>query len=155
MNKILSIVLLFLFISPVSFAEPSAFGLEIKKTTYEDVKKKYLGRDVGINKYSLGKMYDINRSNLDIGGMKSMRVIFNKNDELIAIITNFQKHRYGSLVNSLKNKYELISQTDEVAVDKSAKFQDGNTHISINAPHMSFDLKLVYIHKDFNELLRK
>lgn len=135
-----------------SFAEPDPFGIEINRSTYEDVRQKYSGRDAGINKYSQGRMYDINCSQIDIDGLKSIRVIFHKNDKLLAVITKFDKDKYQSLMDSLSKKYKLISKQDAFVGNKYAKFKTDNTIIDLDSPHMSFELSLSYVHNDFEKL---
>lgn len=135
-----------------AFAEPTPFGMEINSSTYEEVKQKYLGRDAGVNRYSQGKMYDIDCSQMDVDGIKSVRAIFHKNDKLLALITKFNKSQYNSLMDSLITKYKLISKEDAFVGNKSAKFKSDNTIINLEAPHMSFDLALSYIHDDFEKM---
>lgn len=135
-----------------SFAEPDPFGIEINKSSYQEVKEKYLGRDVGINKYSNGKMYDIDCNQIGVEGIKSMRAIFHQNDTILALITTFDKNKYSSLVKSLSQKYKLISKQDAFVGNKSAKFKQDNTIINLEAPHMSFTLNLSYIHNNFEKL---
>lgn len=133
------------------FAEPNPFGLEINKSTYKDVKKKYSGRFVGINKFSGGKMYDIYCNQINIDGLKEISTIFSKEGKLLAILTTFNKNKYDSLMSSLSQKYKLISKKDAFVGNKHATFKSDNTLIELNAPHMSFNLYLRYIHEDFNK----
>lgn len=145
--------LFFIITCAVSFAEPAPFGLEINKSTYEEVKQKYSGVDLGINKYSMGKMYDIDSRQLNIEGIKTVCAIFSKEDKLLALVTTFSKFEYASLLASLSQKYKLISKQDAFVGDKFARFQEDNTIIEIEAPHMSFDLTLNYLHNDLNKLI--
>lgn len=152
MIKHFLIFILYILTSFTALAEPSPFGLEINKITYDEVKQKYSGKDVGFNKYTGGKMFDINRSNIDIEGIKSIRAIFNENDVLLGIIATFGKNRYDSLLQSLSKNYKMISKKDAFVGDQHAKFLDHNTHIDISSPHMSFELTISYIHDDFEKL---
>ena len=137
------------------FAEPNPFGLEIKRSTYKEVKAKYSGKNTGINKYSQGKMYSIDCSQINIEGINSILAIFDIDKKLLAVITQFDKKKYDSLENSLSQKYSLISRKDAFVGDKYVKFKDDNTIIELNAPHMSFSLSLTYIHQDFNKMYSK
>lgn len=134
------------------FAEPSPFGIEINRSTYKDVKQKYSGTDAGINKYSQGKMYDIDCRQISIEGIKSIRAIFNENEKLLALIATFDKYSYKSLVDSLSQKYKLVSKKDAFVGDKFSRFKADNTIVDLEAPHMSFDLTLSYIHNDFEKM---
>ncbi len=152
MFKYFTVFLFFSIIHSTIFAEPAPFGLEINKSTYKEVKQKYSGVDTGINKYSMGKMYDINSNQLDIEGVKNATAIFDKEENLLALITTFNKSKYANLVSSLSQKYQLVSKQDAFVGNKFARFQTENTIIDIEAPHMSFDLTLSYMHKNFKKL---
>jgi hypothetical protein len=143
---------LFIITCSISFSEPSPFGMEINKSTYEEIRNKYSGTNCGINKYSNGKMYKINCCQIEVDGIKEIVAIFDKNDKLMAITAVFNKTEYNSLVNSLSNKYQLMFKKDAFVGSKVSRFQSDNTLIEIKAPHMSFSLTLAYMHKSFEEL---
>ena len=97
-------------------------------------------------------MYDIDCSEIDIEGIKSIRAIFHQNDKILALITTFNKSKYSSLMDPLNQKYELISKRDAFVGGKYAKFKADNTIINLESPNMSWDLTLSYIHDDFEKL---
>jgi hypothetical protein len=151
MKKILLLCFVIIYTSIV-FAEPAPFGLEIKKATYEDTKKKYSGSDNGITKYSLGKVYQIEVSNIDMEGIESVDAIFDQNDKLVAVFAKFSKARYDALFNYLNQRYKLTSNQDAFVGNRYAIFRDGDTKIVLDAPHMSFSLSLNYLNDDFAKL---
>lgn len=95
-NFILSCFIL-LIISPTSYADPAPFGLEIRKSTVSDVKKKYKAEYKGSNKYSNGDMYSLDTNVIGIEGLQSATAIFDQNNKLIAILTKFPKHKFDYL----------------------------------------------------------
>lgn len=147
MEKII-IALFTLLISNVALADPTVFGLTISKTKVEDLKNKYSVTYTGQNKFSNGDMYDIATGQIGFDGLNSCTVIFSKEGVLIAVLTGFPKSKFDYLKSSLSNKYQLVSQKIPFVGDKSAKYRDGNTEIDLNAPHMSFELTMNYIHTD-------
>lgn len=149
-KKIFAII--FLFVSTSVFANPSPLSLEINKTTYKETKEKYSGVDTGINHYSSGKMYDLDVSNIDMDGLKSVKTIFSSDDRLLSVFLVFDQSRYSFFLNNLKKKYKLISSKDAFVGDKYAKFRDGDTEITISARHMSFTLEIRYTHDSFTKV---
>lgn len=130
----------------VAYSDPAPFGLEIGKVTIKDVKEKYGVQRTGINKYSGGEMYDL--SGVEFDGLKEVTVIFGKDGRLLAVLTTFSKRKFDSLLNGLSKKYQLVSRQVPFVGDKSAKLIDGDTEITLIAPHLSFEMKMNYINKD-------
>lgn len=139
----------FLFIVSNAQAAPSPFGIEIGKTTYEEVRKKYPGQNIGINKYSKGEMYEIDPKSITVEGIQKIIGIFNEDGIILSLCTKFAKYRYRDLTESLAQKYSLISKEEPFVGNKWAKFLDENIAIIIEAPHMSHSLTLEYSQYDF------
>jgi hypothetical protein len=136
----------------LAYANPSPFGITIKETSIKDLKQKYSVTKAGINKYSQGKMYNINPSQVEFDGLNSLLVIFGPDEKALAVLTNINKNQYDKLYGMLSTKYKLVSKKDAFVGDKKAEFIDDQTKIILNAPHLSFNLELYYIHKDFDAL---
>lgn len=137
-----------LFAPFLAYSDPTPFGLEIGKSTIDDVKNKYSTEDIGVNKYSNGEMYDIDVSDIKFDGLQKATVIFSQDGKLLAVLTTLSKEKFDYLLNNLSQKYKLISKKVLFVGDKSAKFIDGNTDITLDAPHMSFTMDMNYINKD-------
>lgn len=146
MKKIVIATLLLLALPMVATADPAPFGLEIGKATIKDVKAKYSAQKTGISKYSGGEMYDISGINFD--GLQKATVIFSREGKLLAVLTTMPKSKFDSLLSSLSNKYQLVSKQIPFVGNKSAKLVDGNTEITLDAPHLSFQMEMNYINKD-------
>lgn len=77
---------------------------------------------------------------------------FSQNDEkLLAISTTFGKYKFKSLKENLSQKYQLVEKKLEFVGDQYVKYQNDETIIELKSPHMSFELNLLYIDKEFNE----
>jgi hypothetical protein len=150
-NYVFFFVLSWCFVS-LAFAEPSPFGITIKQTTIEDLRQKYSVKNAGTNKYSDGPMYDLNPSEVGLEGVESVRVIFSRDNKVLAVITTCEKTKYNDLFKNLSSKYNLSFNKEPFVGDKVAEFTDDQTKISLSAPHMSFELSLNYIHKDLQVL---
>jgi len=131
-------------------ANPKPFGLEIGKATITDVKDNYSTSSLGINKYSNGPMYEL--AGIEMDGLEEITIIFDKSGKLAAVLTVFRKSKFDFLLDSLSKKYELYSKKVPFVGSKSATLVDGDVEITLDAPHMSFKMKLNYIS---NSLLQK
>ena len=127
-------------------ADPVPFGLEIGKATIKEVASKYSVQKTGINKYSGGEMYEL--SGVKFDGLQNVTAIFSKDGKLLALLATLPQNKFDYLFNSLSDKYQLVSKNIPFVGDKSVKMVDGNTEITLEAPHMSFQMQMNYINKD-------
>lgn len=136
-------------------ADPAPFGLEIGKDTIKEVKTKYRITHTGINKYSMGDMFSVDTSQINFDGLQEVTLIFSKEGVLLAVLTSLPKHKFEDLMDSLGSKYKLVSKQIPFVGNKSAKFMHENTEITLDAPHLSFDMSMNYVNNDllkaFNE----
>lgn len=137
-----------LFISIGLMADPTPFGLQMGKVTPEDVKAKYSIKQAGMNKYSNGTMYELDPSELSLEGLHASTIVFDSNEKLQAVLCTLSKDRFDYLFATLKKKYKLVNSSIPFVGDKYAKFIDGNTEITLNAPHMSFEMDMNYVDKN-------
>ena len=129
-------------------ADPAPFGLEIGKATIAEMKSKYRAELTGTNKYSHGEMFNLPTAQLGFDGLKEATVIFDKNEVVSAILLSFPKHRFDSLHGSLKGKYRVTQSQIPFVGNKKVVLKDGQTEITLNAPHLSFEMSLNYISDD-------
>lgn len=132
----------------VASADPAPFGLEIGKATIKDVKAKYGAQKTGMNKYSNGEMYDLDVSGIDFDGLQKATVVFGQDGKLLAVLTTLPKSKFDYLLSGLSNKYKLISKQIPFVGNKLARLVNGNTEITLDAPHLSFEMEMNYINKD-------
>ena len=143
------ILLLSFILLNKAIAAPAPFGLEIGKTTLSEAQKKYPLQKSGSNKWTQGPMFKINPSNIQFDGLKSIELIFSKENKLLAVLTSLHKGKFYALQQQLQKKYKLISQSTPSVGNKNAKFVEENVEIFLEAPHMSFDMSMNYIDKEF------
>lgn len=154
MKKIL--LLITLIFGSMLYANPAPFGLEINKTTLNEAKGKYTLIKNGINKYSDGPIYLIKKDELKLDGLKEVKLIFSKDGKLlIAVIATFNQFKFKSLHQNLSEKYNLINENIEFVGDQNATYDDDQTLIELRSSHMSFDLSLTYISKEFDKKIEE
>lgn len=163
--KFLKVVFMFLvlFLVPhFSYADanPAPFGLEIGKTTVNEMLAKYNGaKYVGINKYTQGPQYKINPKHISFDEIEECTAVFGQNEKLLAVLTLMPKNKFNYTYQLLRSKYKIVSSKIPFVGDSYAKFIAGDTEIILDAPHLSFTMALNYVHKDFvkayNEITRK
>ena len=153
MRKFIAIAT-FMTLPMMAIADPAPFGLEIGKASIKDVKAKYGAQKTGINKYSGGEMYDLEVSRIKFDGLQKASVIFSREGKLLAVLTTLPKHKFDYVLNGLSNKYQLVSKKIPFVGNKSAKLIDGNTEITLDAPHMGFKMDMNYINKDLWKLYK-
>lgn len=147
MKKVLLTALL--LSSSTAFADPTVFGLTIAETTVAQLKQTYRVSYSGENKYSHGDMYSINQGQIQFEGIGEVTAIFNNNGVLQAVLSNFNKSKFDYLNSVLSKKYQRVSQNVPFVGNKSATYKDGNTEISLDAPHMSFTMSMNYMTTEF------
>lgn len=135
-------------LSTAAFADPTIFGMELGKMTETELKAKYNVSSNGTNKYSNGNMYSIPTSSINFSGLKEVTAIFDTNSKLVAVLTTVPKNKFDYLHQTLGGKYKLVSKNIPFVGNKSVKYRDGTTDITLEAPHMSFDMSMNYIRDD-------
>lgn len=146
-----TLLLVALAFSSTAFADPEIFDMELGKTTESQLKSLYNVSQTGTNKYSHGNMYSIPTSAIDFEGLKKITTIFDENKTLVSVITELPKSKFDYLHKLLNKKYKKTSQKIPYVGKKSAEYSDGNTIISLEAPHMSFQMSMSYSRSEFVE----
>lgn len=156
------IALIIIFSFGFAYADPSPLGLTLGKATVNDLKAKYSVKMKGINSYSNGEMYEISTSNLDTEGLKEATAIFDSKGVLVAVTMDFSQTKFGEnyyywdkVYTSLKSKYKLVKAQVPFVGDRYAEFVSGDSIIILNAPHMSFDMTLIYAKKSFWQAVKE
>lgn len=138
----------------VAFANPAPFGFELGKATYSEVTAKYPAKQSGTNEYSQGKVIAVDKSNFELNGLQGDVIFtFDTNDKLIAVVAILHKDKFDDIFSSLR-KYKLVSKNVPFVGNKSAKFKDGTCEIILDAPHLSFQMELIYVMSDFYKKLQ-
>ncbi|WP_197470092.1 MULTISPECIES: hypothetical protein [unclassified Oleiphilus] len=135
--------------STAVLADPVIFGMELGKTTEEQIKTLYNVQHTGTNKYSNGSMYSVPPSSIDFDGLQEVTTIFDRKGVLVAVLTDFPKSKFNYLKSAIGGKYQKVSEKIPFVGNKSATYRDGETEITLDAPHMSFTMSMNYIRDDF------
>ncbi|OOE49069.1 hypothetical protein BZG12_16260 [Salinivibrio kushneri] len=125
--------------------------MELGAMKEKDLKAKYNVTHTGTNKYSSGNMYSIPVSSIDFQGLKEVTTIFSSDGKLVGVLTTLPKNKFDYLNKALSGKYKLVNQKIPFVGNKAATYRDGATEITLEAPHMSFDMSMNYIN---DELMR-
>ena len=144
---------LFALIS-VAHANTSVIGLEIGKSTIEDVKSKYKINYSNPDASEWVIPYVIEPSDINIEGLNKVYVFLKKDDGKVgSVVMLFDKSRsrFDELADSLQKKYKVTSVERPHVGDAHVYLQDGDTLIELEAPHMSFIMTLSYIDKNVRE----
>ena len=142
---ILVLILTNFLISGVVLAEVKALGYVLGKDTYKRIKSNTNGlKNIGINKYSHGKMLEGLGTNWNIQGLRNATLIFDENDKLSVLMLSMDKSYFDRVTGFLGNKYTLKSKKVPFVGNKSAIFSKDNITIKVNAPHMSFKMDVIY-----------
>lgn len=139
-----------------AYADTTAFGMTLGKTTLEDFRKTYpSSTHEGKNKWTDGQMYSIPVSELDFDGVKSDLIIFNKDGQITAITLDIDKERFGTINSMLSKKYKLIKKDIPFVGNKYVRYKNDKDFIELDAPHLSFSMSLLYIEKSFEDTYLK
>ena len=144
------------------FADPTVFKMELGKTTEQEVKEMYTLTQDGTNRYSDGNQYYIDRKEIDFEGLKSTLVIFDKQGVLVGVLSTLHESNpmnhetFSRIYGVLNNKYKLVRKERPFVGDQFAKFKDGKTEITLNAPHLgNFEVNLDYVRSELIDNYKK
>jgi hypothetical protein len=144
------------------FADPTVFKMELGKTTEQEVKEMYTLTQDGTNRYSDGNQYYIDRKEIDFEGLKSTLVIFDKQGVLVGVLSTLHESNpmnhetFSHIYGVLNNKYKLVRKERPFVGDQFAKFKDGKSEITLNAPHLgNFEVNLDYVRSELIDNYKK
>lgn len=139
-------ILLMLFVSFFTYAEVSVIGITINQDTKEDIEKNYIIENKD------GAVWGLKRSEIPIEGIKKAEVIF-QDDHVKGVWLVVEKHRFNYFFDALKSKYKLIKKDTPFVGNQYARFEKEDVLIWIDAPHMSFNMDVVYMDKKYKKEL--
>ena len=144
------------------FADPTVFKMELGKTTEQEVKEMYTLTQDGTNRYSDGNQYYIDRKEFDFEVLKSTLVIFDKQGVLVGVLSTLHESNpmnhetFSRIYGVLNNKYKLVRKERPFVGDQFAKFKDGKSEITLNAPHLgNFEVNLDYVRSELIDNYKK
>jgi len=153
-------VLLTALWAAAAWAEPAPFGLELRKTTLKEVKRRFHLKYTGTSPKYGWSYYDIDKwdlRKLNFEGLKGIELTFSKKGELLSVRCFFVSVKTKEIFEMLKEKYRLVlakGNPDEPCCF-SALFDGGNkVRIVLNKdykPHA----RLLYICEEHSHMLHE
>ena len=148
---------------PVSKAGPATsrgepqnvapLGVEVGYANLEGVKAKFAPltklENSGINLYSGGPMLVSNGEGVGLDGLTELLFIFDKDDVLSAVMMTLPKNP-TDVFGKLAGKYQVVeNRIDKFMNYGTAKLAKGDTIVKIEAAHLSFEMSVTYMTKQF------
>ncbi|HNQ49507.1 MAG TPA: hypothetical protein PKI22_08850 [Hydrogenophilus thermoluteolus] len=137
------------FASAGAFAENAApLGLEVGVADLNTVKKQLGGKtplqQAGVNEVSGGPILKSNGAGLGIDGIEELSFVFDKTGKLVAVMMQMGKHRLREVTAALRKKYKVQQENIPFVGDASAIYEQGDSLVILNAPHLSFSMTVLY-----------
>lgn len=155
MKTLRALAILFLtFISANAFAV-GPYGINVGETTKIELTKNYPAKAAGMSEWTGGPVYSIDPHNFTTEGLSKVTVILNDSDVVVAVILQLPKSKFEAHNKHAADTYELISKDIPFVGDRLAKYKSGETQIWLDAPHMSFDMKVMFLHDTFLNAFQK
>lgn len=135
---------------------PRPLGVPLGATVAEA--ERILGRSLdrtGVNSYSRGPMFKTAGAGLGIEGLKSASLVFDASSRLTAVELTMDaggigKPAYNRVLGHLQKQYKLVSNVAPPVGDKVAVLETADARIELHAPHLSFEVTVFYLTKDFH-----
>lgn len=149
--------LAFFFSSGPLAAEPTVgpFGLAIGKDTMQELTSRFNNSQCSygnISPITKGPIVFCPSKYIDFEGLKDeVTIIFDTGNVLSAVQLVISKHQYESIRSSLAAKYKITGEKKAFVGDRYTKFNSSNINILLDAPHMGFEMTLLYSTKQFDE----
>lgn len=126
------------------------FDLSLITSRPHDLSERFpSAQQVGRNTWSGGPMYRVEGRKLPLEGAKSAVFIFDRNERLDAVLIMLRKSRFAIIKDLLDTRYRQTSAVEPFVGDKSVRWEADEIVITLEAPHMSFDMELGYHTRDF------
>ncbi len=135
-----------------SLADPAPFGLELGKATLKDIEAnhKIIERNDAVFD---GKTIKVDANLLGIKGLEVASFYVDKDGVVQATILTMDKDKFNDMLDVFSEKYKLVSKEIPFVGNKSVSFEDGGSIIIMNAPHLSFNMEIVYQTKKIHDAL--
>ena len=153
----------FIFIFPnMSIAKDKnvgPFGMNVGKDTFGALKNEFDEYNCNYNQYSAitsGVLVRCSSRNFDFDDLLGdVLLIFDDDNKLDAAVLTISKHKFDNILSSLSSKYKVIEKHKQFVGDAYAKLKGGNINIVLQAPHLSFEMSLIYSTDNFDKKLKE
>lgn len=133
------------------------FSLGIGKTQFDDIKQTLDAWDCDYNATSNitnGIFASCPAKSFEFNGLVGNVIfIFDDKKTLDAASLTMRKDIFDSIITSLKAKYKLVKHQRPFVGNAYAKFVKNQVNIAVDAPHMSFEMSVIYSTESFDKRL--
>lgn len=134
-----------LLLCSIGYAETTAFGITLGKTTIDDFKRAYPNAMYeGISQWIKGEVYLVSAEDIDFDGVIREKVIFNPEGKASAILLDMNKNRFDDVHAILAKKYKVVHKEIPYAGNKYVRYANGDDRIELGSPYLSFSMQLIY-----------
>lgn len=149
-SQLMSGVFVLAMLPSLVHADTSAFGMTLGKTTLDEFMKEYPSAvKKGISDWTDGEIYSVPVNDLNFEGVKADHVIFTQDGKLTAITIDIDKERFNKIHGMLSKKYKVTDKEIPFVGNKFVRCKSGDDVIELEAPHLSFEMNLLYAERKF------
>lgn len=148
-SSVIATLVLALTSTNTALADPKPLGFELGKATIEDVQNTYKTTEAGISAYTEGKMLNVDAYEVGLQDLQKVLFIFNSDGTLSVVDMTFRKTKFDELYGQLNKKYKLVKKQIPFVGNKYAEYKNGKSTVKLDAPHMSFELDVIYGQNSF------
>lgn len=140
-------------ISSAAFAGTQVLGFEIGVTTPEQVKARVANKgkveEGGTSSLTSGPVLKSDGAAFEVEGLQTVTYVFGQKNTLVALLMTMNKSKFDSVYSALAAKYKVAKKERPFVGNQSALFNTQDGVIVAEAPHLSFDMTVLYSTKDF------
>ena len=157
---------LVLFVATIAGAGVKVVDVEIGVSTVAQVRQAAAAagkvQNLGTSSFTNGVILGVDNPDLGIDGVTKVIYVFDQAGKLAAVemtmpsIKNDQdlkKGRFDEIAGMLASKYKQTKKVRPFVGDSFARFAAPDTIIELDAPHLSFEMKLRYMTPAFVQLM--
>jgi hypothetical protein len=134
---------------PVFASRAQVLGYTVGESTFEEVKSSLQSRgttprNTGISTHAGGPMLVAPGRGLGIDGLQQILMLFDAQNRLAGALLTLNKARYDAVVSAMKEKYTLVREVRPHVGNRRAEFRAEGALITVDAPHLSFEMTIMY-----------
>lgn len=138
-----------------ALADPKPLGFELGKATIEEVQNTYKTTEAGISAYTAGRILNVDPYEIGMQDLEKVVFIFNQDGTLSVVDMTFNQSKFDELYGQLNKKYKLVKKQIPFVGNKYAEYKNGNSTVKLDAPHMSFELDVIYGQNSFFKAMKE
>lgn len=94
-------------------------------------------------------MLNVDAYEVGLQDLQKVLFIFNPDGTLSVVDMTFRKTKFDELYGQLNKKYKLVKKQIPFVGNKYAEYKNGKSTVKLDAPHMSFELDVIYGQNSF------